>query len=440
MVFNHPSNIFFVACLLEACADCREFDMVLYARNSFLKKISCHLVLFGQIGLLPTSLSSCKTKVVELGADSDISIAGGEKTSEYNYVAKLVMDPLGQTNSEHEALCTGVFIDPTTVVTSAHCLQEKERSAAQPSIIFEKDGHEYTVDAKAVFGYSDLVGSKQIPVGLAGYDLALVQVGCSDEVCPQKGIGFPKIPSKSPVSDDKVTLVGYGAASLDQDKKEAGIKRAGANKVATVENNVIIVAAQESQLNKDQVIATYGDSGGPLLDSQGNLLGIGSSFTRENGQIKNYFSALSGSTWETLLKEYRYKTQQHSGGSKGYLFPIPEADKSAHVSGKKAESMFLLIPVVVGAALITKSKFVRVSAQNGTPTDVVVSTYKGSQPIKGSTNVSVNVPFASTQVSVPGTSTNINTGTAINVNTQVAQANVQSQQCFWHFFFLKCFN
>lgn len=386
---------------------------------------------FSNALLVSVLFSACKTKGIEKSS-SEVKIVGGEKTSEYTYVVKLVMDPLGKTNSEQQAMCTGIFIDKTTVLTSSHCLQEKDQGAVQPTVVFEVDGSEYTINSKAVFGYRDLVGKKQIPIGLSAYDIALIEVVCDENSCPQKGITFPKISGKAPAKDDKVTLVGYGASNLDSKSAESGVKRAGKNQISSVTNNIISVVGEESKLGAQHAIATYGDSGGPLLDSDGNLMAIGSSFNRKNGEIKNYFSPLSGSAWNDLLREYKYKTRQFQGGSKGFLFDISQAEVSGQLNGEKAESMFLFIPVIVGAAIIAKSKFVSVSVSKQHPTDVTVNTKKGGDDVSASTKVTVNAPFSKTQVDTSSPSSNV------EVNTNVAQVNVRSQKCGWFGFFLVC--
>jgi S1-C subfamily serine protease len=348
-VINHP---FSSGRLLDAFADCREFPMVLFARNLFLRKFLSQVLFFSQFGVLPGSLTSCKTKVQESASGSEVNIAGGVRATEHNYVVKLVMNPLGQTNSENQSICTGVFLDKKTVVTSAHCLQKRDGAAILPTVHFNLGDNDYTINSKTVVAYQDLVEKKQIPVEFAAYDLALVQVDCQDNQCPQDGLPFPTFALKSPASGEDVTLVGYGASSLGG--KDGGVdKTIGNNKVNSTENNAIIVAAKESEVSNGQAIATYGDSGGPLLDKNGNLLGIGSSFTQESGEIRNYFSPLGGSGWQTLWNEYLKAT---SAGSGGYLLELPKTAQSLQLSGKKAETMFLLLALGAAAVLAIKAK------------------------------------------------------------------------------------
>ncbi|MBC7661860.1 MAG: S1 family peptidase [Chitinophagaceae bacterium] len=176
------------------------------------------------------------------------------------------------------AMCTGTFVNETTVISAAHCTEGG------------------TVDAKgnvtgsplSIISISDLAGGQASLVATATAEVRNIQWdknGKNVNKYDLSLITFPAGTAKavsaladaSPSAGDDLTIVGYGLNQSDDlsDGSSAGVKRIGHNTVAVVSEGFIQFDgdSETTTANGTHSSASAGDSGGPLFIN-GKLAGI----------------------------------------------------------------------------------------------------------------------------------------------------------------------
>jgi hypothetical protein len=237
---------------------------------------------------MTTLLSRLLTMTLAIGAvqcqhatarSSALKVVGGEidLQSFPATVGYTILD----VNDDLIAYCTGTFVRDDLLITAGHCATMDDAakfvvysklaplSQTRPSSI-EYSTHPY---------YNGPEGGGPVP-----YDLAF--------------IFFPKgtAPSAmiSPVTsavntppdvDSVVTMVGYGDATSEWEALSLGERRIGHNKVADnvrVQQlfNMIAVTTASGPTSVSNASINHGDSGGPLYDDKGTLVG-----TTQSGQL-----------------------------------------------------------------------------------------------------------------------------------------------------------
>jgi len=183
----------------------------------------------------PSANQGSKTEPERTGATPT------EKTFEHPEIGKLV-DPYG-------GYCTATLITENVIITARHCFDERSIAKAAErafQFIIERRGstHSYTVTKWALL--TDVSDEPNED------DLALAQL--EDDV-PQELARPAKIAEKPPASDDELVFgFGYGRGEYKGFKKKyppLTWKGRGTGR-----------------------FATSGDSGGPLLDSRGNIVAV----------------------------------------------------------------------------------------------------------------------------------------------------------------------
>lgn len=246
---------------------------------------------------------------------SELSIVGGETTgvNEYPSVVRLTVEEA--TPSTPEKICTGVIISPRTVLAAAHCIKKLPQSSPNGSYHFvsvEAGATRTRVGINSAFAvtYKEPLGVTKIPENHIALDLAVLDFGQN----AFQLAAYPKIASRPPAPGESLTLVGFGATSFTEGKGTTGVLNKGKNvlKVYDEEDGYIMLSSYlDAQGNPEGALAAPGDSGGPLFDSRGDLIGIGSALDLGTSGATNFFVDLTSFESKTLLGRYL----QEFGGS-----------------------------------------------------------------------------------------------------------------------------
>ncbi len=165
-----------------------------------------------------------------------------------------------------KARCTAIAIGVGLFLTAAHCVYPSRTTTIA---IQRKDVSNVIVAIHN--GYLKYE---------AKHDIAILKISkeqfysllSDDDVIP--------ISKKRAMKQDKVVLVGFGHNNCLKDSEYGfGHKRIGWNSVFDIEYSVISIKGKAKNSNKDhsnKAIACGGDSGGPMLSMNGELLGVAS--------------------------------------------------------------------------------------------------------------------------------------------------------------------
>lgn len=205
---------------------------------------------------------------------SDLKITNGKDATaaEYPSVVTLYDAKVG-------ALCSGTFIDETTVLTAAHCtmsykIDSQGNVNGKLSIIHIVNAAkgEANLVAESVSAVRNPLWDKT-GGNVSPYDLALIKFPA----------GSAKAVSQlatTPVRvGDQLTIVGYGLNQTVNmsDASSVGVKRIGVNSVSAIEDGFIQFKGVSKTTKTDgsakDSSASQGDSGGPLFVN-GKLAGV----------------------------------------------------------------------------------------------------------------------------------------------------------------------
>ncbi|MGZ6332415.1 MAG: trypsin-like serine peptidase [Bdellovibrionota bacterium] len=149
--------------------------------------------------------------------------------------------------------CTGTFIGPRTMVTAAHCIEAAT----------SKKGFEASVDGVRASGYQipSPYWNKKV-AGFWAYDIAVVQFP------PSANFPVMKLAKVRGKEGDPVIVIGYG-----MERDEVGRLRQGPNRIINADPEMGQYLLRNDRDDPNFASATPADSGGPLLNAQGEVLG-----------------------------------------------------------------------------------------------------------------------------------------------------------------------
>lgn len=194
--------------------------------------------------------------------------------------------------------CTASLIRPRILLTAAHCVKNK------------KSGQDRTIRLASPAGLRSL----EIIIhpeyrGQPRFDVAMVKL--DGEVKNAVPMDFA---AKLPQKGDQVKLVGFGGnqyTAIREIVTGSGVKRMGTTQISYLDDHFIysrgIRDAMPQGLNKptgSDVALAHGDSGGPMLDAEGVIIGIAARTNSETIDPKINLSIIVAHTQIAVVADF----------------------------------------------------------------------------------------------------------------------------------------
>jgi hypothetical protein len=233
---------------------------------------------------------------------SSLKVTNGVETHKYPGVFRLE-----GYSSDYSVptYCTGSLIRPSILLTAAHCVIDR-KTEKMLDIVVENGFGEQIVGIMVHEKY------KNGP----GFDVALIKVET-----PLVGGSVMSYSRAVPLAGTSVEIVGFGRNSFDDEKGySSGTKRSGVTKVTHTDNHFIYTRGFRGAKPKDSegptgvdVAPGHGDSGGPMLDSKGVIIGIAAQVNIKRISSEEPLSVVGAHTQVGVVLEFIEKYTRELG-------------------------------------------------------------------------------------------------------------------------------
>lgn len=228
-------------------------------------------------------LPACIAAPLDRNAEAEgAAIVDGEITGELDSVVAISLRR-ARCGDSASVLCTGSLIAPDAVLSAAHCFDSMRPGLAYEVFVGEAVG----ANAQAI-SVLEVIGHPDFDSDTRQNDVAVLWLAR-----PVQGVSPEKLPESTttqPGLDDRVVLAGFGATTAGT--APDGLKRMGIGSVAELRPGVVTVSPDPS-------VSCVGDSGGPLFNEAGGLVGVASS--GDTGCSETSVYALIAPTVEAFL-------------------------------------------------------------------------------------------------------------------------------------------
>lgn len=242
-----------------------------------------------QAAIAFTALLGCRTLS---SGGSDIKVTNGIEATGFSAVVKLQSGP--------NTLCTGTFLNDSTVLTAAHCVKTwRAGDHSYPRVGSYTPDAVYTSEQFFPFMLAD---GRVLP-GATPYDLAVVVFGAGAGT-EARVAEYPKL-ATFPGVGAPVTVIGYGLTdSEDVNSNPDRRKHVGQNVIAAAGNGgmTVVGPCRASNATNTSAVAS-GDSGGPLLVSTYSIIAVASSGGCVNGTQRTEYASATNSIARSLLAQ-----------------------------------------------------------------------------------------------------------------------------------------
>lgn len=208
---------------------------------------------------------------------------------------------LAETPSTGESFtCTASLIRPDIILTAAHCIKDR-RTAEMRSMRVATSS---AASMKSFRIHPEYKASTR-------YDVAVIKLDRAIE-------GAPLVPlaAKNPTKGAHARLVGFGGNQYGDERgvtSGSGVKRTGYAKITEIDDHFIYSRgirdaspAGTNRPNGQDSAVVSGDSGGPLLDGDGAIIGIGKAgnSTAEAAVDKSRPPVISAHTQVAVVRDF----------------------------------------------------------------------------------------------------------------------------------------